>query len=64
MKKLPVFALVALLAFCLSSCRYGRPYSRPAAQRDATVASQEQERVEELERTEKTMTGEWHEKAP
>ena len=63
-KKLLVFAAAALLACGLFSCRYGRPYSGPVAQRDATIASQEEERVEEMERTEKTMTGEWHEKAP
>lgn len=63
MKRLLFFA--ALLILCGSvSCAYRRPYSEPGPQRDATIPQQQEERVEELERTEKTITGDWQEKLP
>jgi hypothetical protein len=60
MKVLFGFIVFAAIACCVVSCAYREPYQR-VPQRDATISPQE-ERVEELERTERTETGPWQEK--
>ncbi len=66
MKRLLILVAALLLACSALSCayRYRRQRIYPVGQREATVPSQDEERVEELESTEKTITGPWHEKSP
>jgi len=60
MRILRIMVAAAVFACVTASCAYRRPYQH-APQRDATISPQE-ERVEELERTERTETGPWQEK--
>ena len=62
MSRLLTVTAVLLLLLCAVSCAYDRPYYEPAPQRDATIAPQEPTRVEEVERTEKTVPGPWEPK--
>jgi hypothetical protein len=62
MRKVSAAMAAGLLAFCAASCAYDRPYYEPAPQREATISTQEPTRVEEVERTEKTIPGPWEPK--
>lgn len=64
MKSLLILVAVLLLACGGFSCMQRRYRTNPVGQRDATVPAQDEERVEELESTEKTITSPWHEKSP
>ena len=64
MKKLLVLAGALLLAFSTFSCMHRRYRTDPVGQREATVPAHDEERVEELESTEKTITSPWQEKSP
>jgi hypothetical protein len=60
--KKPFLLLAVLLACGQFSCMYSRSYYEPVPERDATISPQPEERVEEVESTEKTILGPWHEK--
>jgi hypothetical protein len=57
-----MFLAVVILACGSFSCMYGKSYYEPIPQRDATIQSPQEERVEEIESTEKRIPGPWHEK--
>jgi hypothetical protein len=62
MGKLALTVVAVLLMFCAVSCAHGQPRREPVPQRDATISSQEPTGIEEVERTEKTIPGQWEPK--